>query len=323
MTLPGPLWPGNLQRKETMMRFLSIGECMVELSGAGDGLWRTGFAGDTLNTAWYLRALAPDAWDIDYFTVVGQDPVSDAMCDFIAAAGIGTGAISRHPSRSPGLYMITLTQGERSFTYWRDTSAARTLADDGARLQAACLAADAVYFSGITLGILTSEARGRLFAALAAARAAGRQVIFDPNLRPRLWSDTDAMCMATLEAAAHADIILPSHDDEATYFGDASPQETALRYLAAGATEVLVKNGGAEMVLGLAGSAPQVLPALPRVQPLDTTGAGDSFNGGYLAARFAGQDPAAAVLQGHRVAMEVVCHPGALMPAETLRKALM
>ncbi|MGO4852189.1 sugar kinase [Phaeovulum sp. W22_SRMD_FR3] len=304
------------------MRFLSIGECMVELSGAGHGLWRSGFAGDTLNTAWYLRALAPDAWDIDYFTVLGRDPVSDDMCDFIAAAGIGTGNIARHPSRSPGLYMITLTEGERSFTYWRDSSAARTLADDAPRLQAACLAADAVYFSGITLGILTPEARGRLFAALEAARSAGRQVIFDPNLRPRLWPDADTMCMATLEAASHADIILPSHDDEATYFGDASPRETALRYLAAGAVEVVVKNGGSEMVLGRAGALPQVLPALPHVQPLDTTGAGDSFNGGYLAARFSGQDPEAAVLQGHRVAMEVVCHPGALMPAEKLRNAL-
>ena len=304
------------------MRILSIGECMVELSGAGDGLWRSGFAGDTLNTAWYLRALIPSEWQVDYFTVLGQDPVSEAMCEFIAAAGIGTGEIARHPSRSPGLYMITLAEGERSFTYWRDSSAARTLADDAARLEAACRAADAVYFSGITLGILTPAARGRLFAALTAARAVGRQVIFDPNLRPRLWSDINEMCMATLAAAAHADVILPSHDDEASHFGDATPQETALRYLAAGAAEVLVKNGGAEMVLGRTGAAPVVLPALPRVTPRDTTGAGDSFNGGYLAARFAGQSPEAAVVQGHRVAMEVVGHPGALMPAELVRRAV-
>ena len=37
--------------------FISIGECMAELQATDDGLYRLGFAGDTLNTAWYMRAL--------------------------------------------------------------------------------------------------------------------------------------------------------------------------------------------------------------------------------------------------------------------------
>ena len=66
-------------------RVLSIGECMIELSQAEAGLLRQGFAGDSFNTAYYLRAFLPPAQPVDYFTAVGTDPVSDAMLAFIDA----------------------------------------------------------------------------------------------------------------------------------------------------------------------------------------------------------------------------------------------
>lgn len=294
---------------------------MIELSGGGaPDLWRSGFAGDTLNTAWYARALLPSHWAVDYDTCVGTDPLSDRLLAFIASAGIGTKSIGRHPARVPGLYMIELKEGERSFIYWRDSSAARTLADDPRRLEAAFGGADVIYFSGITIAILAPDRRQALFDALDAAKRRGARLVFDPNIRPRLWPSVDAMCRATTEAAARASILLPSFDDEAAFFGDRSAQDTAARYLALGAEEVLVKNGGAEMVLASGGRI-RALPAMARVTPVDTTGAGDSFNGGYLAARLAGAGPEEAARQGHAVALRVVGHRGALMPFEALRAA--
>ena len=111
------------------MRVVCVGECMVELAPAGDGLLRQGFAGDTFNTAWYLKRLRPD-WQVDYLSAVGSDAISDAMLGFMAAAGIGTDHVARRTERTVGLYLITLDKGERSFSYWRSQSAARTLADD-------------------------------------------------------------------------------------------------------------------------------------------------------------------------------------------------
>jgi len=297
------------------MRVVSVGECMVELSGAGQGLWRQAFAGDTFNTAWYLRALMPQEAEVDYLTCIGQDAISTALLEFIAGAGIGTGCITRHPTRAPGLYMIDLKDGERSFTYWRDSSAARCLADDVDHLARSFHDADLIYFSGITLAILTPERREALLAAL---KAAPGKVAFDSNMRLRLWSGAEEMRDWIVKGAAAADIALPSFDEEAQFFEDATPRQTAERYLEAGVAEILVKNGGADML----GRTPDGdwldLPCGERIQPVDTTGAGDSFNGGYLSARLAGLDMAGAVARGHATAARVIRHPGALIPHEAL-----
>ena len=115
------------------MRILSIGEAMVELGQSDQpGLWRLGIAGDTLNTAWYLRRLLGADWQVDYLSRVGQGAFSQQMVDFLVAEGIGATHVGRDPDREIGLYAISLKDGERSFAYWRDTSAAKRLADDPA-----------------------------------------------------------------------------------------------------------------------------------------------------------------------------------------------
>ena len=136
------------------MRILTIGEAMVELAPSGEaGLYQLGYAGDTFNTAWYLRALRPDI-ETSFFTRVGADGLSDDFLARMREAGIGTDHVTRVTDRTLGLYLIQLNQGERSFAYWRDTSAARSLADDGTALAVAMAAHDLIYFSGITLAVL-------------------------------------------------------------------------------------------------------------------------------------------------------------------------
>ncbi|AGT10850.1 sugar kinase [Paracoccus aminophilus] len=297
-----------------MSRFVSVGEAMLELSPLTEAdSWRGGFAGDTLNTAWYARRALPGDWRVDYHTGVGVDAVSDRMLDFIASAGIGTETVLRDPARTIGLYMISLKDGERSFTYWRSASAARRLADESAVLKRAFAGAAMIYLSGITLAILAPEARARLFAHLAEARAGGARLAFDPNIRPSLWESAETLRMTITETAAHADIILPSHDDEAAHFGDASPEDTVARYLAAGVPEVVVKNAGGPVLLATDGQFSRIDTDCVTL-PVDTTGAGDSFNGAYLAARLLGRTPVEAVAAGQAQAAAVIMHRGALMP---------
>ncbi|MFD2440908.1 PfkB family carbohydrate kinase [Paracoccus kondratievae] len=81
-------------------------------------------------------------------------------------------------------------------------------------------------------------------------------------------------------------------------------------------TEVVVKNAGGPI---LAASGAVLLRHDPAsVAPLDTTGAGDSFNGGYLAARLQGQSIDRALCCGANLAARVIRHPGALIPMEQL-----
>lgn len=295
------------------MHILAIGECMAELApGDRAGDYRLGFAGDTFNTAWYLARLDPDL-EVSYLTAIGTDAISDRLASFMADSGIGTRFLRTASDKTLGLYLITLENGERSFSYWRGQSAARTLADDPGHLAEALDRANLIYVSGITLAILEPKPRATLLGALNRARADGRTIAFDPNLRPRLWPSPAEMTRAIMEGAAVSDIVLPSFEDEASWFGDPSPEATARRYEDAGARTVIVKNG-ADSVLYRQGTARGTVPVSPVAELVDSTAAGDSFNAGVLAALARGQSLEDAIAQACALSREVVQRKGALVP---------
>ncbi len=302
-------------------RLLSIGECMVELMPTAGDLWRRSYAGDTFNTAYYARLFLADGWRVDYLTAVGTCAVSAAMLEFIETAGVGTEFVRRIEGGTPGLYMIHLHAGERSFSYWRSASAARRLADDPDHLRRAVASSDVVFFSGITLAILPPEAAGDLLCVLAQARADGRTIVFDPNIRPRLWDDGDRMREAISRGATVADLVMPSFDDEAAHFGDASVARTIARYRSLGAADVVVKDGTRGITLALGNDAPAFVPASPAPRVVDTTAAGDSFNGAFLARLIETNDAVAAATFAAAVAARVIQHHGALVDRDRLTEA--
>ena len=299
-----------------MTRIVAIGECMVEMAPvAAMDQFRLGYAGDTLNTAWYLRSLLKSDDQIDYFTAVGTDALSDQMVCFLQTAGIGIRGILRRDDKSVGLYMIQLRDGERSFCYWRGDSAARTLAADPRSLQAALDGADLAYFSGISLAILPPTDRNRLLTVLSGFRNAGGVVAFDPNLRLKLWKSPVEMTQAVMQAAAVSDIVLPSYDDEAQWFGDESLEATADRYAAAKVGCRIIKNGSGRILACDTGQRLSCDP-ISDVTPVDSTAAGDSFNAGFIAARLQGADLREAVHAGSSLAAQVIINFGALVEVD-------
>lgn len=303
----------------TPPRIAAIGECMIELRHLSESALELAFGGDTLNTAVYLnRAGRARGIRADYATALGDDPYSEAMCALFAREGVGDALIARLAGRLPGLYAIrTDDRGERTFYYWRGEAAARAMFDgaSGARLADALAAYDWIYLSGITLSILDVAARARLAETLDRARARGGRVAFDSNYRARGWPGPDAARAALVEMLTRADLALPSFDDERALFDDPEPRATATRLHALGVREVVVKNG-AEAALLSTGGGVETIHAEPVRDVVDTTAAGDSFNGGYLAARIAGLDPADAARYAHRLAGAVVRHRGAIIPRD-------
>ena len=296
-------------------RVVSIGECMVELARGTDGRFGQAFGGDTFNTAVYLARCGVD---VAYATALGDDPYSAGIVAQAQAEGISTDLISIAPGRMPGLYLIETTMaGERTFHYWRDRSPAREVLEgpDAARIADAIATARLVVFSGITLSLYSPAGLDRLAAALTRARTQGGRIAMDGNYRPRGWGGDAARARGVLERFWRlADIALPTFDDEAALWGDATAAATIDRLSGFGVGEIIVKHGAEGATCHVDGRSVQV-PIPEPVVPVDTSAAGDSFNGAFLAARLGGADIEAATLAGHCMAGIVIQHRGAIAPA--------
>jgi 2-dehydro-3-deoxygluconokinase len=304
----------KLRMNEQRTRVIAVGEVMIEMARAGDGRFAMGCGGDTFNTAVYL---ARAGIDVTYATALGDDPYSDSIVSMAAAEGVKTDLMLRVPGREPGLYLIeTDSKGERRFTYWRDKAPARELFElaEWGRVAEAMVGARLIYFSGITLSLYSNQGLGRFLAVLEMARRQGVKVAFDGNFRPRGWKgDTGRTRTVFNEALKRVDIALPTYDDEAVLWGDPSPEATVTRLQAFGIGEIVVKNGPNSALVS-SGGRQEFVPPPEVVTPIDTTAAGDSFNAGYMAARLAGENPAAAATAAHRLAGEKIRHRGAIMP---------
>lgn len=301
-----------------MKSLLGIGECMLELSSVRDDLWQQRFAGDVFNTLWYAKALANKDTSINFFTAFGDDQSSNEMRTFIEGSGVSCNNVPNIENGVPGLYRIHLDGAERSFSYWRDTSAAKQFMRDPETVWAQVAKADIVYLSGITMAILPDDDAETLIAGLRSALKPNAIVAFDPNIRPRLWASEERMKDVITRTAAISDLVLPSFEDEQLTCNDATPMATVERYQALGVKQVLVKNGE-EDTLFAEGDKSELYPVATVENLVDTTAAGDSFNGAYFAEYMRSGDISAAILLAQKCSGMVICNKGALIPFETVQ----
>ena len=294
------------------MKILSVGECMAELSPDGQqGKFNLGFAGDTFNTAWYIANNHSEI-NSGYFSKIGDDELSEKMLKFMSDNRIDTTHVKKVSGSTIGLYLISLVGGERSFSYWRNNSAATLLGQDRNDIEQAMKKQDLIYFSGITLAILDQSSRHNLFSCLKLARRAGKKIAFDPNLRPKLWNDKAEMRDVIMAGANLSDIILPSFDDEATWFSDPDPISTIKRYQNVGAETVIVKNGG-KPVSYFSDQAIDTYPINSVRRVVDSTAAGDSFNAEILVGILRKIPLSEAIGNGANLAKRVIMGQGALV----------
>lgn len=282
---------------------------------ADSPLFAQSFAGDTYNTSIYI---ARNGIQVSYATLLGDDPYSERMLRTMGAEGIDTNAIGRLPGRCPGLYTIqNSADGERQFTYWRGESPARELfleERSRAQLQGYLQRMDCLYLSGITLAIMAPEAREHLLAFLSRFRQGGGRVAFDSNYRPRLWASKETAREAVGAFLSQSDIALLTLGDEQLLWGDRNAGRCLDRNDRHHLAELVLKRGPEPVLLQYDGEL-TALDVPPVRDIVDTTGAGDAFNAGYLAARLKHVEPELAVAAGNRCAAQVIRHRGAIIPA--------
>lgn len=298
-----------------------IGECMLELTRIKDAVegvrnpMAMNYGGDTINTSIYL---ARSNIEVSYVTGLGDDINSDWLLEEWRKEGVDCSLIARMPNSVPGMYMINVDDtGERSFMYWRKGSPASRLFDDpvdAAKLFQKISEHDYIYLSGISLAILESESRERLLGLLFEYRQQGGKIIFDGNYRPHLWPSVDLAQQAYSRMYRMTDVALPTFEDEQELFGYESGIQVMKAIREHGVSEAVVKMGG-DGCLGLHDGVVSFVES-ELVTPIDTTAAGDSFNAGYLAARFSGESGTDSCSAGHKLASQVIQHRGAIIPVE-------
>ena len=296
-----------------------IGECMVELREDVNGHIVQTFAGDTLNTAVYLARLLPARQHlIQYVTALGIDPLSVSMIQYFIDEGIECEKIRRFSDKKPGSYRIEVdANGERSFQYWRDQSAARyLLSGDAYDKELESLAGiDYLYLSGISLAILPSNDRQKLIDGLLRAKERGSKICFDSNYRNRLWASTDEAQQWYHKILQITDIAFLTFDDESQLWGDSSPDDVFARYRLYDIPEVVLKRGEKPCLIETNENKYSVeAVSIPCEKIVDTTAAGDSFSAGYLANRMQGELlPSECAALGHWLSSEVIQHRGAII----------
>ena len=302
------------------MDYLCLGEPLIEFTAMPDhpeGFLRNA-GGDTLNTAIYLSRLL-GARRVGYLSCLGDDGHSLWLRDRIASEGIDISALSARAGARPGLSFVTTDgTGERSFAYWRDQSPFRSHFDDPAML-CDLPHADAIFLSAVALAVLHPAGRDNLMGWLQTRREQGARLAFDTNYRARLWSDPQMARQVIGRMAAMADLLMPSLDDLQGVFGVAGPQAAMQALIPMTGAEIVLTTGGGPVLHRACGAASWTTHDLPpAVTAIDTTGAGDSFNAAWLAARQQGAAVPQAVQAAARLAAIVVRHPGAVLPRSAM-----
>jgi ribokinase len=251
---------------------------------------RGGGAGANV-AAWLARA----GTGVTLIGRVGDDPAGRAAAEDLRAEGVDA-RLATDPARPTGTCVVLVDPGgERSM-----------LPDAGANagLEAVPVPDDATHVHLAGYALLHPGSRPAARAMLAAASARGLTVSVDPSSAAPL---ARAGAAAFFEWIRGADLLLPNRDEAAMLTGMRDPKAAA-RALTAHAREVVVKLG-AQGALWSDGDAQLRAPAVD-VQVADTTGAGDAFAAGLIAARLAGADPADALGAACALAAEAVARSG-------------
>ncbi|MFT7559984.1 MAG: sugar/nucleoside kinase (ribokinase family) [Flavobacteriales bacterium] len=318
-----------------MTHIAIIGECMVELIGSPFGEMRQSFGGDTLNSAIYLnrclsqnenvsssrnskRYFSSNTVRTSYVTALGTDIISDGMIARWQEEGLSTDLVLRDDSRTPGIYLIQVDEnGERSFIYWRNDSAARYIMQHSGftDIKHALSSADMIFLSGVSLAILPYDDQKKMLALLKELRQKGCEIVFDSNYRPSLWAQEGVVTEVYQEVYQTTDIALVTFDDEQLIWGDATPHDTVSRLHRLGVKTIVVKLGAEGcLVCDGMGSASERILVEPVEKVIDSTSAGDSFNGGFLACYLTGGTVRESCSQGNALARLVIQHQGAIIP---------
>lgn len=266
---PVQQWSSN----KVTNRVWVMGDAVVDLIPEGEQHYLKCPGGAPANVAVGVARLGGES---AFIGRVGADPFGRFMGETLAREGVDIRHLIQDPAHRTSTVLVDLDEaGERSFTFMVRPSADQFLSH-----------ADLPVFQAgqwlltCSIALANEPVRSSCLQAMATIRAVGGRVCFDPNLRPEVWGNPAEMLPVVREAMALADVVKLSVE-ELQLLSGLDDLAAGLATLS-GPALVLVTRGAAGVVARLGGELLEWVG--PKVTPLDTTGAGDAFVAGLLAA---------------------------------------
>ncbi|HDR2818818.1 TPA: aminoimidazole riboside kinase [Enterobacter bugandensis] len=274
-----------------MEKIWVLGDAVVDLLPDGEGKLLQCPGGAPANVAVGIARLGGKS---AFIGRVGDDPFGRFMAKTLADERVDVKHMRLDPAHRTSTVVVDLDDhGERSFTFMVRPSADLFLEP-----------ADLPTFSAgewlhvCSIALSAEPSRSATFQAMDAIRKAGGYVSFDPNIRPDLWPDENALRRCLEQALQSADVVKLSVEELAFLTGDADVQEGLNTLMLRCPARLVLVTQGKEGVIAWHQGAVKHYPATP-VQCVDTTGAGDAFVAGLLYGLAASQElvPAIALAQ--------------------------
>lgn len=283
------------------MDVVTIGETMALFTPNEEGMLRHAhsfsmkFGGAESNVAIGLSRLGHRS---RWISRLGEDEFGDAMLSFIRGEGVDVSCVTRDQNAPTGVFFKEFRRlnDTRVYYYRKDSAASKMSAD--LLEEDSLLGAKYLHITGITPA-LSISCREMLEKAIYLARGNGTKIVFDPNLRLKIWQNEGEARQFLKKYASESDLVLPGISEAEFLFGTCSPEEYVEKFHDLGIETVIMKLGKEGALV----SSPSIpitrIPGFMVDRVIDPVGAGDAFATGVLSGLLDGMPLDEAVLRGN------------------------
>ena len=261
-----------------MIDVTALGELLIDftmISADGEG-YPTMAAHPGGAPANFLAALAKYGKRTALLGKVGTDKFGRLLKGTLEGAGIETRGLVSADDVFTTLAFVTLdASGDREFSFSRKPGADTCIRFEELDLS---LIDEARAFHFGTLSLTDEPARSTTQQAVAYAKAHGKLITYDPNLRKPLWKNLDEAKEQMLWGLRHADVVKIS-DEEVEFLFGLNPQDGAAHILKEFGVKLVFVTCGPDGCFFMNAQASGQVPGMSGIRVVDTTGAGDIFGG--------------------------------------------
>ncbi len=265
-----------------MIDVTALGEVLIDFTDAGTSaggqkLFERNPGGAPANVLVALQRLGRSTAVIGK---VGDDMHGAFLRQTLQDNGVDTRNLISDPNTFTTLAFVALSpSGERTFSFARKPGADTRLTSG--EVDRALIEESRVFHTG-SLSLTDEPARSATLVALARAKAAGCICSYDPNYRASLWPSEAAAVERMRSVVEHMDVVKISAEECVLLTGESDAEKAAAAILEKGPSIVVVTLD-AEGAYVATREGGRIVPSF-RAVAVDTTGAGDSFWGGFLCA---------------------------------------